>query len=308
MDYENSTAQIAQSGEQAEVVAPQEENRTEESVAGQEPVVAAHSSDFAFVEADEGEDGTTEPETAEAAQTEETQEDAGTVIHADQREAQSREENAAIRAARLRARREAEAEAQRAADERFASVGIMNPLTKKPFGSLKEWEDYGAAVKREQRAEEAKKTGKSVEELEEDAANREFLTRMRKEAEAQQKAAQEASKQKAFFQQDVLDFIAKYPQMGVQEVARLEQDKKFRQFCGSRFGHEPLANLYADYQTLIGEAGKTAVAKAATKAARATGSGTAGGVILSPSQKTALDAWNAEHPEMAMTAKEFLGR
>ena len=36
--------------------------------------------------------------------------------------------------------------------------------------------------------------------------------------------------------------------------------------------------------------------------------GTAGGALLSPAQKYVLDAWNAEHPEMAMTAKEFLGR
>ena len=36
--------------------------------------------------------------------------------------------------------------------------------------------------------------------------------------------------------------------------------------------------------------------------------GTAGGAALSPAQQYVLDAWNTEHPEMAMTAKEFLGR
>ena len=184
----------------------------------------------------------------------------------------------------------------------------MNPQTGKPFGSLKEWEDYASAVKREQRAEEAKKTGRSVEELEEDEANRAFLTRMRKEAEQRQRAEQTRAERRAFLEQDALDFIAKYPQMGVQEVAKLEQDKAFRQFCGSRFGREPLGNLYADYLALVGGAGKAAVAKAATKAARATGSGAGGGAVLSPTQKNALDAWNAEYPEMAMTAKEFLGR
>ena len=304
MDNENSTVQEVQSGEQAEVVAPQSENRTEESVAGQEPVVAARSSDFDLVETDDGEEGTTDPEDNPTKEAEpKTQEP-----EVKARPEQSREENAAIRAARLRARREAEAEAQRVAEERFTRAGIVNPQTGKPFGSLKEWEDYASAVKREQRAEEAKKTGRSVEELEEDEANRAFLTRMRKEAEQRQRAEQTRAERRAFLEQDALDFVVKYPQMGVQEVAKLEQDKAFRQFCGSRFGREPLGNLYADYLALVGGAGKAAVAKAATKAARATGSGAGGGAVLSPTQKNALDAWNAEYPEMAMTAKEFLGR
>ena len=304
MDNENSTVQEVQSGEQAEVVAPQSENRTEESVAGQEPVVAARSSDFDLVETDNGEEGTTDSEDSNTEKAEQMTKKAEVTAKPEQ----SREENAAIRAARLRARREAETEAQRAAEERFTRAGIVNPQTGKPFGSLKEWEDYASAVKREQRAEEAKKTGRSVEELEEDEANRAFLTRMRKEAEQRQRAEQTRAERRAFLEQDALDFVAKYPQMGVQEVAKLEQDKAFRQFCGSRFGREPLGNLYADYLALVGGAGKAAVAKAATKAARATGSGAGGGAVLSPTQKNALDAWNAEYPEMAMTAKEFLGR
>ena len=304
MDNENSTVQEVQSGEQAEVVAPQSENRTEESVAGQEPVVAARSSDFDLVETDDGEEGTTDPEDNPTKEAEPKTEEPEVKV----RPEQSREENAAIRAARLRARREAEAEAQRAAEERFTRAGIVNPQTGKPFGSLKEWEDYASAVKREKRAEEAKRTGRSVEELEEDEANRAFLTRMREEAEQRQRAEQTRAERRAFLEQDALDFVAKYPQMGVQEVAKLEQDKAFRQFCGSRFGREPLGNLYADYLALVGGAGKAAVAKAATKAARSTGSGAGGGAVLSPTQKNALDAWNAEYPEMAMSAKEFLKR
>ena len=30
--------------------------------------------------------------------------------------------------------------------------------------------------------------------------------------------------------------------------------------------------------------------------------------VLTPEQRKVLDEWNAEHPEMAMTAKEFLRR
>ena len=142
MDNENSTVQEVQSGEQAEVVAPQSENRTEESVAGQEPVVAARSSDFDLVETDDGEEGTTDPEDNPTKEAEPKTEEPEVKV----RPEQSREENAAIRAARLRARREAETEAQRAAEERFTRAGIVNPQTGKPFGSLKEWEDYASAV------------------------------------------------------------------------------------------------------------------------------------------------------------------
>ena len=118
MDNENSTVQEVQSGEQAEVVAPQSENRTEESVAGQEPVVAARSSDFDLVEMDDEEEGTTDSEDSNTEKAEQMTKKAEVTAKPEQ----SREENAAIRAARLRARREAETEAQRAAEERLRNI------------------------------------------------------------------------------------------------------------------------------------------------------------------------------------------
>ena len=51
-----------------------------------------------------------------------------------------------------------------------------------------------------------------------------------------------------------------------------------------------------------------AVAQMQSRSARSTGGGTALGATLTPAQKYVLDAWNTEHPEMAMTAREFLGR
>jgi len=232
MEFENSTVQEVHSGEQAGAVAPQEESPT--AAAGQDEVVAHQQGDFAMVD--------TDAETAEDAPkpTEPV------------KQAQSREENAAIRAARIRARREAEAAAAKAADEGIASSGVINPYTKEPFRSVQEFRDYGKRVRQAEIAKAAKETGRSVEEL--------------------------------------------------------ENNQKFRRFCGSRFGREPLAELYGAYLEVVGTAGAAAVAKAAGRQQRSTGGGTAGGAALTPTQKAVLDRWNEEHPEMAMTAKEFLGR
>jgi len=92
------------------------------------------------------------------------------------------------------------------------------------------------------------------------------------------------------------------------DVEKLLGNTRFVRFCGSRMGREYLADLYDDFAALVSEAGAAAVAKAQSRARRSTGGGTAGGALLTPAQKYVLDAWNAEHPEMAMTAKEFLGR
>lgn len=222
---------------------------------------------------------------------------------------QSREENSAIRAARIRARREAEAEARARMDEEIAGLGIVDPYDKsRTFRSMKELREYQERFRRDALAQEAKKTGRSVEEVTEDAANREYVSRKRREEAEQTAAAERAREQKRFFENDVLDFIGKYPQFDQKSLAELENNQKFRRFCGSRFGREPLSDLYGAYLEVVGEAGAAAVAKATSRQQRSTGSGSTGGVQLSPAQKAALDTWNAEHPEMAMTAKEFLRR
>ena len=230
--------------------------------------------------------------------------DAGTASPA----IQTREENAAIRAARLRARREAEMELAARADEEISHSGVKNPYTGKPFASMKEFREYGETVRQAELAAQAQRTGRSVEELSEDAANREFVSNLRRQQEQRAADLSAAQAQRSWFEQDVLNFVEKYPQFGVEKLQELEANRQFRQFCGSRFGREPLATLYGDYCALVGDAGKAAVSREATKAARSTGGGGKDSAMLSPTQKTALDRWNADHPEMAMTAKEFLGR
>ena len=120
-------------------------------------------------------------------------------------------------------------------------------------------------------------------------------------------AAQDAARQ-SFIARDMLRFAEQYPDMSRTELAELEKDRSFRRFCGTRFGREPLARLYGDYQALMGSASDAAMAKAAGRSARSTGGGSAGGAQLSPAQREVLNEWNAAHPEMAMTAKEFLRR
>ncbi|MBQ9459584.1 MAG: hypothetical protein IJU66_06585 [Oscillospiraceae bacterium] len=114
--------------------------------------------------------------------------------------------------------------------------------------------------------------------------------------------------QRSFIESDVFDFLRRFPQFGVRELAELENNAQFRRFCGTRFGREPLADLYGDYLAIVGEAGRAALSRSARKTERSTGGGASGADVLTPEQRKVLDEWNAEHPEMAMTAKEFLRR
>lgn len=108
-----------------------------------------------------------------------------------------------------------------------------------------------------------------------------------------------------FAMRDLDEFLARHADV---DVEKLMGNARFVRFCGSRMGREYLADLYDDFTALVSEAGAAAVARARSRGMRSTGGGTAGGALLTPAQKYVLDAWNTEHPEMAMTAREFLGR
>lgn len=345
-NFENSTElTTAQSGEQAGVVASSQSStdpapsaglaggesgtsQTNDSGASQKSVVDSYeNSDFAIV--DVGEDtGEESPEPDGAGQAGESNRppETGRTHGQAQQEtrSQSAGENSAFRAVRLRAQHEAAAAARAAVDGEIASLGIPNPYNgNRPFANLQELREYSEQYKQDSIRDEAKRTGRSVQELTEEAANREFLSSLRRAsttqnaaANTQQEAAlratqdmqRRASEKKAFIAADLGDFMQKHPEIDENGLSALENNAQFRQFCGSRFGREPLANLYDDYLALVGNAGAAAVAKAAGKAAKSTGSGSGGDATLSPSQKAALDQWNKDFPEMAMSAKEFLKR
>ena len=117
----------------------------------------------------------------------------------------------------------------------------------------------------------------------------------------------ESAARRAFVHDDVLDFIERYPGFDAEGLEALERNEQFRRFCGTRYAREPLAQLYGDYLTVIDGAGAAAVNRANSRSARSTGGGSTGGTTLSPEQRRTLERWNEENPEMAMTAKEYLG-
>lgn len=225
---------------------------------------------------------------------------------------QSHEDNAVARQARLRALHEADLKLkeekqkmERELDERIASMGLKDPYTGKSFASVKELEAYNKRLKEAELKEQAKKTGKTVEQLSEEEEDRNYIRRKRQEEVLAEQEKKNAAKQREFVENDLYDFMEKYPDV---DIEALDNNQKFRKFCGKRYGVEPLAELYKDYVDLMGGAREEAEAINRSKADRSTGTGTPGGAQMTSAQRSALEAWNRENPEMKMTAKEFLSR
>ena len=98
----------------------------------------------------------------------------------------------------------------------------------------------------------------------------------------------------------------RYPEA---DLAGLDASESFRRFCGSRYGREPLSELYADYLEVAGGALRAAQARRESRAARSTGSGGSGAYeALNARQQSELDAWNRAFPQMKMSAREYLSR
>lgn len=271
----------ADSGEQEGVVDSLESQDSDYADDGQEGAVGLQDEDGEEDDSDAGE----------------SEEEPGGADRDREKQFQTRQDNAAIRAARLRAEREA--------DEKIARSGVINPYTGRPFQSVKEFESYGQQLGNAALEKEAKRTGKSVDALREEKEDREFLRKLKEQGKAADAAAKAAAARNAFIRQDAQEFVAKYPKV---DVAKLENNQQFRRFCGSRFGKEPLAKLYEDYKGLVGEAESRGGAKVRSAKERSTGSGGGGGELLTAEQRKSLAAWNAANPEMRMTAKEFLGK
>ena len=112
--------------------------------------------------------------------------------------------------------------------------------------------------------------------------------------------------QERWIARDAALFAAAYPDV---DLAKLDGDTAFRRFCGSRYGKEPLASLYADWQELTETMKQAAAVRSESKAGRSTGAGVGSGAdTLTAAQQRALDEWNRDYPHMRMTAKEFLSR
>lgn len=281
----NPTEQELSGGQEGAVDLPENENRNGGAGDGQESAV------------DSRQDGASED--SGAGEGAENSDGAG------QGRGQSREENAAVRAARLRERAEAERRERARSDEEIASAGVINPYTGVAFKTLEEFKEYGKRYNADRIAEEAKKTGRTVEELTEERENKAFVAKMRKQEQERTKQAENEQKRLDFAIKDVKQFQAAHPQV---DVGKLIENKTFLRFAGSRYGVEPLSALYEDYCEIIGDAGRAAVLKSDSKAGRSTGSAGGGADSLTAAQRNALAEWNAANPDMQMTAKEFLKR
>lgn len=219
---------------------------------------------------------------------------------------QSHQDNAAARAARIRAEQETTQRLQRQYDEQIAGMGIVNPYTGKPFSGMADFLAYGQQYNADKLAQEAKTKGKTVQELQEERETKQWVQRKRQEEAAQQRTAAAMESRKAFVRADLDAFMQKYPDV---DPGKLENNPKFRKFSKNRLYREPLGDIYADFVELVNDAGRAAVEKATSKSNRSTGGGNSGGSDgLTPNQRAELEEWNRDNPSMKMTPKEFLSR
>ncbi len=248
--------------------------------------------------------GVVDPEEDEAAaQGAEDEESSGDA----DRGRQSHEDNRRYQAARRAGEQAGYDRAMAEVSRRISRSGMRDPSTGEAIRDLDGIEAYSKAYRTQQIAARAKAEGRSVAEVTEEEDNRDFIREQRQKAAEEKKREDAQSRQQAWIARDAAAFAEAYPDV---DLKKLDGDAAFRRFCGSRYGREPLAELYEDYMEITGGAAQAAVARAGSKAARATGSGGGEGEAarLTAAQQRALDEWNRENPRMKMTAKEFLSR
>lgn len=210
--------------------------------------------------------------------------------------------NSAMRSARLQGQREAEA----AMKTELAKAGINNPATGKPFETFDEFKAYSSAKHQEKVKTDAAAAGKSVEEYQEDLADKDYVKRKRKEEEEAEEKRKGENRIKEFAQKDAADFAKRFPDI---DPGQLEQNARFRKFAKGRLYNEPLADIYEDFKEFSSETELAALARKESKDSRGTGSGgSAKDATLSAAEQRQLDEWNERYPTMKMTAKEFKGR
>lgn len=191
-------------------------------------------------------------------------------------------------------------------NRRLSRTGMRDPGTGEAIRDLDGLENYSKSVRAQNIQARAKAEGRSVAEITEEEDNRDFLREQRAEAAARKKQEAEEAKLQRWIAEDAAAFSEAYPDV---DLARLDDNKAFRRFCGSRYGREPLADLYGDWLEITGSATQAAVARNESRSARSTGAGGgSGSETLTAAQQRDLDEWNRSYPDMKMTAKEFLNR
>ena len=76
--------------------------------------------------------------------------------------------------------------------------------------------------------------------------------------------------QMRFIADDAREFARRFPEA---DLAGLDASESFRRFCGSRYGREPLSELYADYLEVAGGALRAAQARGESRPPAAAAAG-----------------------------------
>lgn len=217
---------------------------------------------------------------------------------------QTHADNAAAKAARLRAERDTEARVNREVDEDIRKMGLVDPYTNRPIRTRAELNAYSQRAQEEQIRERAERENRPASDIRREMENQMLAEQKRQEMDEEKSKKDEQARRQAFLEADVADFMSRYPDV---DIMALQGNPTFRRFAGTRFGREPLGDLYEDYVAITG--GAAAAQKAQSKSARAVGGGTGtAGSGLTAAQQRELEQWNRRNPEMKMTAKEFLSR
>jgi len=292
--------------------------------------------DFAVVE--DGHDGQTEEEKREAyaAQTSDggkpdTAEDKPGKTEpdkakADQKEKEPKLDQAAIDAYIAQGRAQGESVGRQKAEEDFNAARVINPTTGKAFASMEEYQAYGRdqlLQRQRQEARDTKRKGQSEEDRLKEIQERDRYVELgraaeakqqkdsdeaRKKADAEAESAEEQRKLNDFLVKDGRAFMAKYPDV---EIADLENNEEFREFCDDRYadGKHSLIKLYEQWVKITGNAGRAArIAKESKDSRSTSGSRNGGGTTLTADEKARLEEWNRTYPSMKMTESEFARR
>lgn len=231
-------------------------------VADQEETVESTVDDV--VEAEETTEQSNVEDDAEATkQTEEPQ--------AETKEPQSDEDNSKYRLARIKAEKEAEKKIEQARKEAYEQglkqgkvdsyIGRQNPYTGKEIKDNYDVQEYLDMYELDSKGEDPIDGYRELQKQ-----------RARDEAEKKIKADEE-EKQKQWYADDTKDFVDKYSTEKLQELTK---DEDFNLFANGKVGKVPLAQIYEDYQKLIGKYEKKSVETA--KQIVANNSTTPGGI------------------------------
>lgn len=173
---------------------------------------------------------------------------------AETKKPQSDEENSKYRLARIKAEKEAEKKIEQARKEAYEQglkqgkvqsyIGRQNPYTGKEIKDDYDVQEYLDMYELDSKGEDPID---GYRELQKQKA--------RDEAEKKIKADEEA-KQKQWYEDDTKDFVEKYSSEKLQELTK---DEDFNLFANGKVGKVPLAQIYEDYQKLIGKYEKKSV-------------------------------------------------